>query len=876
MKRVTGILAAALMLLAASSCGKKYEYPFQNPRLSTDERVENLLSLLTPDEKIGLMMNGSISVDRLGIPYYNWWSEACHGICYDDVTVYPQSIALAATFDPEQQYEIYTTVSDEARAVWNTTDHNEFGHDKPNGGIWHQGLTFWCPNVNIFRDPRWGRGQETSGEDPWLAGVMGTQTVKGMQGSDPKYFKTHSCAKHYAVHSGPEPLRHQFNASVSQRDLWETYLPHFKMLVQEGNVQEVMCAYNRYEGEPCCGSDRLLQDILRNKWGYKSMVVSDCDAIGDFFRKGQHEVYETEAEASAAGVLAGTDVECGTHYTSLKEALDKGLISEADLDVSVRRLLRSRFELGMFDPEENLPWAGLGKDDLASPEHTALALKAARECMTLLKNDGILPLSKDIKKIAVVGPNADNASMHNGNYNGIPTKENTVSIVEAIRRAAPGVEVVYDPVCELVDSHLTTQLLGTMNGGKGAHIEFYNNPSFEGEPDVVDDFQTVNMYTYGEYQFAPGVNKNNISLRLTGKFTADYTGELFYNLRASDPYKFVVNGRTVAEQTERPMGMRRAFAAAPRTSIKVQEGKEYDIELSFSNAAEGFSFITFELCRRDLPDYGAAAKMAADCDAVIVVGGLSSRLEGEQMPVNFDGFNGGDRTRIELPVVQEKLLRAMRATGKPVVLVNCSGSAIGFGNVEDQYDALLQAWYGGQAAGLAVADVLFGDYNPAGRLPVTFYASTSQLPDFLDYNMEGHTYRYFRGTPLYAFGYGLSYTSFEYGQARLSAASAAVGSEVTVTIPVRNTGERDGEEVVQVYVKALGDPGAPIKSLKGFKRIGIAAGGEAEVEIVLDKRAFEFYDESIDELSPRAGKYLILYGGSSRDEDLKPLEFEYM
>ena len=875
MKKLSYLLILAAATMALASCNSKsYEYPYQNPKLSVDQRVDNLMSLLTPEEKIGLMMNGSISVDRLGIPYYNWWSEACHGICYDDVTVFPQSIALAATFDPDQQYQIYTAVSDEARAVWNTTDHNEFGHDKPNGGIWHQGLSFWCPNINIFRDPRWGRGQETSGEDPYLAGVMGTQTVKGMQGNDKKYFKTHACAKHYAVHSGPEPLRHRFDVSVSMRDLWETYLPAFRQIVKEGNVQEVMCAYNRYEGEPCCGSDRLLQNILREKWGYKSLVVSDCDAIGNFYRKGQHETHPDAATASADAVLSGTDIECGTSYTALAESLEKGLISEADLDVSLRRILRSRFELGMFDPAEKLPWAGLGTETLANEANTALALKASRECMVLLKNNGILPLSKDVKKIAVVGPNADNVSMHNGNYNGIPTKEHTLSIVDAIRQAAPQAEVVFDSACELVDPYLTTPYLGRLNAGKGAHIDFYNNPDLKGEPAAAGDYSTVNMFTYGDYQFAPGVEKNNISLCLKGSFTADFTGDLHYTLRASDPWTLKVNGKKLAENKEHFAGMMRRREAAPDTSFPVVEGRTYDVEVVFSNSEEGFASFSFDIFRRQLPDFNAIAAKVADADVIIMVGGLSSRLEGEEMPVSYDGFNGGDRTRIELPDVQQKLLAAMDATGKPVVLVNCSGSAIGFGAIENQYDALLQAWYGGQAAGTAVADILFGNYNPAGRLPVTFYASTDQLPDFEDYNMEGHTYRYFRGTPLYAFGYGLSYSTFEYGDASLSAASAKKGHSVKLTIPVTNTSDVDGEEVVQVYVKSLDIPEAPIKSLKGFKRVKIAAGATEKVVIELGDQAFEYYDETIDELSPMAGRYQLLYGSSSRDEDLKAVDFE--
>lgn len=876
MKHLNLIVCAAALMALVSCNNKSYEYPFRNPRLSVEKRVENLLSLLTPEEKVGLMMNGSVSVDRLGIPAYNWWNEACHGICYDNVTVFPQSIALAATFDAEQQYDIYSVVSDEARAVWNTTDHNEFGKTKATGGIWHQGLSFWCPNVNIFRDPRWGRGQETSGEDPYLAGVMGTATVKGMQGNDKDYFKTHACVKHYAVHSGPEPLRHRFDVTVSMRDLWETYLPAFKEIVQVGNVQEVMCAYNRYEGVPCCGSERLLQDILRNKWGYQSLVLSDCSAINNFYTKGQHETHPDAATASAAAVLAGTDLECGTSYEALIESLKKGLINEADLDVALRRILRSRIELGMFDPEENSPWKDLNESTLSSSSNTALALKAAREAMVLLKNDGVLPLSKNIKTIAVVGPNANDVSMHNGNYNGIPTAENTISIVDAIRKAVPGTEVIYEKACELVDPYLTTDHMADINEGKGLYAEFFNNQKFEGTPANSGYYTTVNMRTFGDYRFADSVGQTNISARLTGKFVAGFTGNMYYSLVASDTYKFTLNGKKVAEQKEPVRGFGWLRSSTPTTTFPVVKGQTYNIQIDYTKGDQGFAFLSFSMTERNLAEFDALAQKVQNADAIVIVGGLSARLEGEEMPVSFDGFSGGDRTKIELPEVQKSLLEAMHKTGKPVILVNCSGSAMGFGDIESQYNALLQAWYGGQAAGIAVADVLFGDYNPAGRLPVTFYKSTDQLPDFENYDMEGRTYRYFRGEPLYAFGYGLSYTTFEYGDATLSKNTIKAGKGVSISIPVTNSGNCDGDEVVQVYVKSLDNPSAPIKSLKGFKRVPIAAGSTTTVTIDLESKAFEFYNETVDELAPRAGKYQIMYGSSSNDADLKTIDFEVL
>ena len=554
--------------------------------------------------------------------------------------------------------------------------------------------------------------------------------------------------------------------------------------------------------------------------------------------------------------------------------MEKGLISEADLDAALRRILRGRIELGTLDPEEDSPWAGLGAADISSPEHTALALKAARESMVLLKNNGILPLSKDIKKIAVVGPNADNASIHNGNYNGTPTAENTVSILEAIRRAVPGAEIIYEQGCELADPFMTANKLGELNGGKGMHADFFNNTKFEGTPVASGEYSTVNMRTSGDYRFAQGVNANDFSVRLSGKYVADFTGALSYAVRGVGAYKLIVNGKTIEEQKEQPNMRINRRAVIPEKSFPVVAGRTYDIKVEYTKGPEGAAYLMMDLCRRYPAQFAEVAGKAAQADVIIMVGGLSAQLEGEEMMVPYEGFSGGDRTRIELPPVQKGLLDALDATGKPVVFVNCTGSAIAFAEVENEYDALLQAWYAGQATGLAVADVLFGDYNPAGRLPVTFYKSTSQLPDFHDYNMEGHTYRYFRGEPLYAFGYGLSYTTFEYGDATLSKASVKAGNSVDITIPVRNTGAIDGDEVVQVYVKSLDNPDAPIKSLKGFKRVNIASGQQASVKITLDKSAFEYYDESIDELSVKPGKYQILYGPSSMDKDLKAVAFE--
>ncbi|MFA7211382.1 MAG: glycoside hydrolase family 3 C-terminal domain-containing protein, partial [Bacteroidales bacterium] len=614
----------------------------------------------------------------------------------------------------------------------------------------------------------------------------------------------------------------------------------------------------------------------RNKWGYQSLVLSDCSAINNFYTKGQHETHPDAATASAAAVLAGTDLECGTSYEALIESLKKGLINEADLDVALRRILRSRIELGMFDPEENIPWKDLNESTLSSSSNTALALKAAREAMVLLKNDGVLPLSKNINTIAVVGPNANDVSMHNGNYNGIPTAENTISIVDAIRKAVPGTEVIYEKACELADKYLTTDHMADINDGKGLYAEFFNNQKFEGTPANSGYYTTVNMRTFGDYRFADSVNQTNISARLTGKFVAGFTGNMYYSLVASDTYKFTLNGKKVAEQKEPARGFGWLRSSTPTTTFPVVKGQTYNIQIDYTKGDQGFAFLSFSMTERNLAEFDALAQKVQNADAIVVVGGLSARLEGEEMPVSFDGFSGGDRTKIELPDVQKSLLEAMHKTGKPVILVNCSGSAMGFGDIESQYNALLQAWYGGQAAGIAVADVLFGDYNPAGRLPVTFYKSTDQLPDFENYDMEGRTYRYFREEPLYAFGYGLSYTTFEYGNATLSKNTIKAGKGVSISIPVTNSGNCDGDEVVQVYVKSLDNPSAPIKSLKGFKRVPIAAGITTTVTIDLESKAFEFYNETVDELAPRAGKYQIMYGSSSNDADLKTIDFEVL
>ena len=867
MKRT--VLVAMTTMLTLTNTSAQEKYPWQDPKMPTADRVESLLGMLKPDEKVGLMMNKSASVDRLGIPSYNWWSEACHGVRQGGYTVYPQPIGMAAAFNAQLVYDVFSQVSDEARANWNRSDHNQF--NVPQGVTYYPGnpeLTFWCPNVNIFRDPRWGRGQETCGEDPYMNAVLGLQTVLGMQGNDPHYLKTHACAKHYAVHSGPEPLRHSMNVEPSNRDLWETYLPAFKTLVKKGNVREVMCAYQRFEGKPCCTSDRLLIDILRNKWGYDGLVVTDCDAINNFFNRGQHETHKDPLSASVDAVLNGTDLECGKVFMNLADGLKQGLIKESDLDGHLRRTLTGRFELGMFDPAEMLPWANIPASNISSEEHDQLATQAARESMVLLENNkGVLPLSKNIRTLAVLGPNADDVELLNGNYGGTPTEAHQHSLLSGIKAALPNTKIIYQKACELNDEYTTVHHLQDFNDGKGVLVEFWNDreTNFE-NPVKTGYYNELNFSTFGAWGFAEGISNDNLAVRISGKYTATFTGEMKYTLSTDNGYVLKVNGQVIEEN--KGGGGRRGFGFGRRgpeyKSFNVEKGQTYDVCIEYRRGNGNFAMLRGDICERKLADFTDLANEMKVADAIIIIGGISARMEGE----------GGDKQTIELPKVQQLLLQAMHKTGRPVVFVNCSGSAIAFGSVEGQYDALLQAWYPGQGGAKALAEVLFGDYNPGGKLPVTFYRSNDDLPDFMDYSMKNRTYRYFTGQPQYAFGYGLSYTTFSVGQGKLSAKSMKKkNGKVTVTVPVTNTGKREGTETVQVYVKRLGDEGAPIKALKGFQKLSLKAGETKTATIALDGEAFEYYDEAIDELSVKPGQYKILYGTSSLDKDLKSFDF---
>lgn len=686
--------------------------PYQNPNLSSSERADDLIGRLTLEEKSKLMMDQSPAIKRLGIPEFHWWNEALHGVGRNGTaTVFPITMCMAASWNDALLQDVFTAVSDEARAK--NQEAKKSGKLKR-----YQCLSFWTPNINIFRDPRWGRGQETYGEDPYLTSKMGLAVVRGLQGpEDSKYRKLLACAKHFAVHSGPEWNRHSFDVQqLPARDLWETYLPAFKTLVQEGNVAEVMCAYQRIDGEPCCGNNRFEHQILREEWGYKGLITSDCWAIRDFYDKGCHEVSKDAAEASATAVRAGTDLECGSAYKALPEAVKRGEITEKELDKSLKKLIMARIELGDFDNDSLVEWTRIPSSVVACKKHKQMALDMARQGTVLLKNNGLLPLDKDAK-IVVMGPNANDAEMMWGNYNGTPTA--TMTILDGIHN--------YQPEARFI---------------RGC-----------------------------------GHTRNSDSLRVS---------DIIYAVR--------------------------------------------------------------------------------DADIVVFAGGISPRLEGEEMKVNEVGFKGGDRTDIELPKIQRQLLAALHDAGKKVVLVNCSGSAVALEPETSSCDAILQAWYGGEQGGTAVAEILFGDVNPSGKLPVTFYKNTQQLPDFEEYKMAGRTYRYMKEQPLFSFGYGLSYTTFEFGTPKYNAKKGVVTVEVT------NTGKRDGDEVVQVYIKRIADTEGPNKTLKAFKRVNLKAGEKKVISIDFKRGNFEGWDPEHNVMRVVAGKYQMMVGNSSRDCDLKTIE----
>lgn len=837
--------------------------PYKNPNLSSEERAKDLISRLSLSEKATLMCDISDAIPRMGIKKFNWWSEALHGLANNgNVTVFPEPIGMAASFDDDLLYRIFNAVSNETRAKYNEARKN--GQENAR----FLSLSVWTPNVNIFRDPRWGRGQETYGEDPYLTSRMGVSVVKGLQGpSDAKYRKLLACAKHFAVHSGPEWSRHSLNINdVNPRELWETYLPAFKSLVQKADVRQVMCAYQRLDDEPCCGSTQLLQRILRDDWGYKYMVVSDCGAISDFYTS--HKVSSDAVHAASKGVLAGTDVECqwSDHlYKQLPEAVAKGLISEEEINKHLLKVLIGRFDLGEMDDDNLVSWSKIPMSIVNNDEHRKLALDMALESMTLLQNkNNILPLNKS-KKIAVVGPNANDKPMLWGNYNGTPVR--TITILDGITSKLSADKVLYEKGCDLVEDKVTESYFSqcSIDGKKGFKVSYWNNKDFTG--DVVATQQIVNpikLTTAGQHEFATGVRLEGFSGKYETEFTPSKSEEIVFKCGATGYFELFVNGESLAKYNN--------WRTLPsRIPYKVESGKKYKIEIRYAQLNNWEANIEFNLGKEVNVDYTDLIKKLQGTDVVVFVGGLSTQLEGEEMPVSYPGFKGGDRTDIELPVVQRNCLKALKQAGKKVIFVNCSGSAIALVPETESCDAILQAWYGGESGGQAVADVLFGDYNPSGKLPITFYKSMNQLSDFENYSMKGRTYRYM-SDPLFPFGFGLSYTNFKIGKATVDKSEIKSNETVKLTVPVINAGKRSGTEIVQVYIHKVNDIEGPIKTLRGFQRVELAAGKSGQATIDLTPSAFEFFDWAQRKMMVTPGDYEVLYGNSSDVKALKSLK----
>ena len=852
-----------LIAWAAMACPKAMaqQLPYQNPDLSARERATDLCSRLTLEEKAQLMLDESPAIPRLGIKKFFWWSEALHGAAnMGNVTVFPEPVAMAASFSPDLLYQCFDVASTEFRAQYNQRMLNG-GEDEK-----FHSLSVWTPNVNIFRDPRWGRGQETYCEDPYLTSVMGTQVVRGLQGPETaKYRKLWACAKHYAVHSGPEYTRHSANlTNVQPRDLWETYMPAFKTLVQEAKVREVMCAYQRLDDDPCCGSQRLLQQILRDEWGFQYLVVSDCGAVSDFYTS--HKSSSDAVHGSTKAVLAGTDVECGYGYAykSIPEAVRRGLITEQEVDKHVVRLLEGRFDLGEMDAPSLVVWSKVLPSTLSCKEHTQLSLQMARQTIVLLQNkNSILPLQKNKERIAVIGPNADNAPMMWGNYNGMPN--HTVTILDGIKKKQK--KVLYFPGCDLTYDKVMDCLMGSQcsfEGKRGLKGTFWNNSEMEGRPVTTQWYTTpLAVTTAGMHNFAPGVNLEGFSAKYETTFTPQEAGEYVVNVDGCGHFELYIDG---VQQYRHHI-----WRTTPnRTVINAEKGRSYQIEVRFSHVHTYNADLKINIARERPIDYDAMIAQLEGIQKVIFVGGISPALEGEEMPVQIEGFRGGDRTSIELPRVQRDFLKALKQAGKQVVFVNCSGSAIALTPETETCDAIVQAWYAGQEGGTAVADVLFGDYNPSGKLPVTFYRDDSQLPDYEDYSMRGRTYRYF-DDPLFAFGYGLSYTQFVIGEAQL--AKSGDGRTMKLSVPVTNKGQREGTETVQVYIRNVQDADGPLKSLRSFARVSPTPGKTETCEIELETaKAFEFFDPETNTMRVKPGQYELLYGTSSRSEDLKKMQ----
>ncbi len=859
LKNIAQVLLLVLLFLTGCSESKKqgtdvqvYEKP------NFDEQAKGLVAQMTLEEKVGQMHYESPAIARLGIPEYNWWNECLHGVGRaGKATVYPQAIGLAATFDKDNMSKISTIISDEARAK-----HHDFAsHGKR--GI-YQGLTYWTPNINIFRDPRWGRGMETYGEDPYLAGELAVRFIKGLQGDDPNYLKLVATAKHFAVHSGPEADRHRFNAVPSPQDFLNTYSPHFEKVVKEAGVYSIMCAYNSYNGKPCCGNQEL-SGLLRNDWGFKGYIVSDCWAIRDFYDDNAHDISADAKEASAIAVKAGTDLNCGSAYPALVQAVKDGLISEAELDVSLIRLMVARLKLGLFAPEGAVKYAAIPYEVVDSEKHRLSALETARKSMVLLKNeDKLLPLDKNkIKKIAVIGSNANDLEVLLGNYNGYPTEP--ITPLEGIKQKLPNAEVSYAVGCKLAEglpvfepmpkSVLFSDSSMKTSGLKGA---YYDNISFEGDPVHTRVDETVD-FTWRTTPPFKDMNPDTYAVKWSGILSVDKTGNYALGGEAFSSMKLFLDDKLLLERND---------VHHPKKIyeyVKLQAGKKYKIRFECVQNKTDHSImrLLWEAPKDNLE--AEAIAIAKDADAVILCMGISPLLEGEEMKVKVDGFSGGDRVHTKLPRTQSELIKKIQALGKPTILVLLNGSALSINWENDNIPAIIEAWYPGQAGGTAIADVIFGDYNPSGRLPVTFYKDINDIPAFSDYKMKGKTYRYFKGDPLYEFGYGLSYTKFKYSNIEMPNTLES-SNDLTVKVDVENIGDLKGDEVVQVYVQNTNaDEFNPHKTLASFERVSLAPGEKKTLTFTIDKEQLSSVNANGEKVM-LPGAYNISVGGAQPSE----------
>ena len=810
--------------------------PYMNPTLPLEQRVDDLVSRMTLEEKVSQLGHTADAVPRLGIPEYNWWNEGLHGVARAGIaTVFPQAIGMAATFDEPLMHEIATTISTEFRAKYNAERH-------PDGSTeWYRGLTVWSPNINIFRDPRWGRGQETYGEDPFLTSRMGLAFVTGLQGDDPKYLKTVATPKHFAVHSGPEPTRHSVDVQASRHDMEDTYFPAFRATIMQGKAESVMCAYNSLNGQPACANTVLLDEHLRRDWGFQGYVVSDCGAVTDI--SDNHHFTKTMEEGVAAAIKAGTDLICGNPRTRVKterdaalKAVQEGVLSEADIDLAMKRLFTARFRLGMFDPPRAVPFSQLGISENDTEQHRQLALRTARESLVLLKNqNNFLPLKKTYQTIAVIGPDADNLDALVGNYNGTPS--HPVTIVDGIRKRFSQSKVVYSqgvgltgPIVRAIPSDsLFTDASRKQHGLKA---DYFGNVDLKGAPVMSRVDADVN-FAWGDRGISAQLLKN-YSVRWTGVIVPPITGDYLVGFTGQDGFRMWLDGKLVAEEwtIHHP-------ADTITTKIHLEKGHAYSVKVEYFQTIRSAEA---RLVWSKPGDGQEVIDVARNSDLVIMVLGLSPRIEGEEMNVHTEGFSGGDRTSLDLPVPQKELLEQIYALGKPMILVLTNGSALGVNWAEEHVPAILEAWYPGEEGGTAVAEAIAGDFSPGGRLPVTFYKSIDQLPAFEDYSMAKRTYRYFDGEPLYPFGYGLSYTTFAYRNLQIDNPNVGADGTVRLSVDVANTGQKKAEEVVELYLTHQGVQGAAIRALKGFQRITLDAGDQRTVSFTLSGRDLGIVD----------------------------------